>query len=179
MRPWCWLGPTANSRRRVGRLDGGHHEQHRSLAGQLSAYARRPVPTARSRGELVELDVELERVSWDHLTAEASLVDPAEQRNLPGVANVGQEGDPAELSECLYHQHPWQGRPTWEVAGEEGLLACQVPQPPRRPGCHDLGDLIDEKERGAVGEDIGRSGKPRAVSAHAVSVPCRVRRLQG
>jgi hypothetical protein len=45
------------------------------------------------------------------------------------------------------------------VAGEEGLVAGEVPAPGRRLAGLDREQLVDEQERRPVRQDVGRGGQ--------------------
>ena len=104
-------------------------------------------------------DVELERLAGDHLAPEARLLDPAEERQLAGVARVEQDGDAAQLRQGLDHQHSGQGGPTRKVPGEERLVAGEAPMPPRRDAGLDRRELAHEEERWSMRQDVGGVGK--------------------
>jgi hypothetical protein len=57
----------------------------------------------------------------------------AEQRQLPRVARIDEDGERAHLRDGLAHQHARQRRPSREVAGEEPLVTGQRPSSGRGP----------------------------------------------
>ena len=128
------------------------------LAGHLAADPGRAVP-------LAALDP-----SWSSSTSSSrvspgttwrrkrALSIPPKRRELARVAVVGQQGDPAELGQGLDHQHPGRvGRPgKWPAKKASSPVRCH--RPVADAGWHDLGDLVDEQERGTVGQYVGRSG---------------------
>lgn len=95
---------------------------------------------------MVKLYFELQGLARHHLAAEACLVDTSKKREVATEAFVGQYGDGPELGEGFDHEHTWQSRPSWEMAGEERLFARQVPQPRRPPAGLDKGDLVHEQK---------------------------------
>ena len=67
-----------------------------------------------------------------------------------------EQRDRAQLRDRLHHQHTRQRGPAREVPGEEPLVAGQPPQPRGRLPGNQLGHLVDEQERGSVGQDVRR-----------------------
>jgi hypothetical protein len=109
--------------------------------------------------------LELEGLPRHHLAAEAGLVDPPEQRELARIPLVGEHCDATELCQRLHHEHPRQRRPTREVAGEERLVAGEVPAPHRLTAGHDRDHLTHEEKRLAMGKDVARFHAPGRLAA--------------
>ena len=74
-------------------------EEDVGFAGLLAANRRDPVALAAARRQRSHLDRKLERVAGNDLAAEARAVDATEERELPGVALVGEDGAAADLGE--------------------------------------------------------------------------------
>ncbi len=84
-----------------------------------------------------------------------------------------QDGVGAELGDGLQHEDAREGGHPGEVAGEEGLVAGEVPRAPG-PAALELGDLAQEEEGVPVGQDglggpQGRHGAAQASSRAALS----------
>ena len=60
---------------------------------------------AEDAAQLLERDLEPERVAGEHRAAEAALVDPGEEGQLAAVLGQRQDRDRAGLGERLDHQH--------------------------------------------------------------------------
>ncbi len=114
---------------------------------------------AGPRRQTAHLDGQFERVAGADLAAETGAVETAEQRQLAGIALVGEHGDRADLGDGLAHQHAGQRRAAGEVAGEEPLLPRQMPATGGADTGRDRDDLVDEQERWAVREDVRRRGE--------------------
>jgi hypothetical protein len=151
------------------------HEQEIGLAGGLPAHRRPPVSLAGPGGQPIHGHLELERFTGDDLAPEARPLDPAEERQLAGIARVEQHGDAPELRHRLDHQHPGEGRAPREVAAEECLVTRQLPSPGGGDARVDRGQLGDEEKGWPVGQDIGGSGKLRHGSGPALIVPASCR----
>ena len=121
-------------------------------AGRPTEARPRPVPARAD--SLPRVTSRSSTSPGHHLTAEARLVDAAEQREPAREAFVAEHRDPAQLGEGLDHQHPRQGGTTREVPGEEVLVATQVPTAPGPLSRIELGDLVDQQERRSVRQDV-------------------------
>ena len=128
----------------------------------------RPCPLPPRPDSRPSENLELEHLARHDLAPEPGLVDPAEERQPAGEAVVGEDDDGAELGERLHHQHPGEGRPAGEVAGEERLRARQLPAAPRRRGGHELGDLVHEEKRSPVRQHVLRPRKRRDPNRHPI-----------
>ena len=140
-------GDVAATRRRP-RTSGRTRRRSRRRAAPAVALAGR-VPTCGSSST-----EQLERVAGADLAAEAGAVEAAEQRQLAGEALVGEHGHGADLGDRLAHQHARQRRPAREVAGEEPLVAGEVPATGRRPA-----RLERRRARRRTGTAAGAAGR--------------------
>src|SRR5579872_1309459 len=104
-------------------------EEEACFAGDLPSDARLSTTGAAVGGEPLQPDGQLEGVARHDLAPEACPVDAAEERQPAGEALVGEHGRRPELGERLDHEHPGQGWPPREVAGEERLLPAEAPEP--------------------------------------------------
>ena len=86
-----------------------------------------------ARREPVDLDLQPERLAWEHLAPEPSALDAPEERKLARVALVSQHGHPAELGQGLDHQYAGQRRTAREVTGKERLVPGERPVARGRP----------------------------------------------
>ena len=86
-----------------------------------------PIPCRRAPTSGTSSTSSTSESPGDDLAAEASAVEPAEQRQLAGVARIGEHRDRPDLGDRLAHQHAGQRRPAREVAAEEPLVAGQRP----------------------------------------------------
>ena len=117
------VGPADRPRRIAQTM----HEHQVALAGGLAVEHGLAAALAGARRQAAHLHGQLEGVAGADLAAEAGAVETAEQRQLAGVALVGEHGDRADLGDGLAHQHAGQRRAAGEVAGEEPLVAGEVP----------------------------------------------------
>jgi len=99
-------------------------------------------------------DFEVEPITGDDLATEPSLLDPAEERELPREVGIGENGNSPQLGQRFDHQNPWQGRPPGEVPSEEVLVASQLPAAGGRLTGFDGHHLCHEQEGVTVGKVI-------------------------
>ena len=113
----------------VGLRPGPRARTTGRLRTRGSPDVRVAVTSTSARREPADLDLQPERVAWQHLAPEPGAVDAPEERKFARVALVSQHGHPTELGQGLDHQHAGQGRTAREMTGEERL----VPGEPQRP----------------------------------------------
>ncbi len=104
-------------------------------------------------------------VAGHHLSSEPCLLDTAEEREPPGITRVGEHGHGSQLGQGLDHEDARKDRVAGEVAGEEVLVAGQLPSSGCRLAGDERPDLRDEEERRPVGQVV--------LSAHAAEVTGR------
>ncbi len=102
--------------------------------------------------------LELEGIAGDHLAPEARPLDPPEERQLAGITRIEENGERAELGQCLDHEHTGQRGPTRKVPGEEGLRAGQLPEPLGGVAGLDRAHRGQEEKRRSVRQDVDRLG---------------------
>ena len=123
------IGPGAEADAARSHADDDEHQV--ALGGDLAVQQARPLPLP-ARADI--LPISHSRISSSpgpDLTAESGAVDPPEQRQLALEALVTEHRERADLGDRLAHQHPRQGRPAREVAGEEPLVTGQPSSGPR------------------------------------------------
>jgi hypothetical protein len=87
--------------------------------------------TAASR-QPTHLDLELERVTRQHLSAEPAPLDAAKQRELARISLVREQRDRAELGDGLDHEHAGQRGPAGKCPGKNHSSPVNVHQPRAR-----------------------------------------------
>ena len=115
------------------------------------------------------LDREFKCVTRSYLAAEPSRIESSEERKLAGEAFIGKRLHAADLGDRLAHQHTGQRRSPRKVTREEGFLTGKCPGADSLRARVELGDFVDEEERGPVGQDLVGTRNTHASSSAASS----------
>src|SRR5579884_599036 len=125
-------------------------KQYVALGGQLIADECDPVPLAEARPHSGQDHLHLEKISRHHLTAEAEVVYPRQERLPSAVARITQQRHSTYLGNGFDDQHSGHNGKAGKVSlqvdiGEADRLEADCPPP-----LLDLGYPVDQQEREAM-----------------------------
>lgn len=134
-------------------VDDNEHDL--GATGNLAVDEHGTVAFARSRGQLVYLGLDFDRVPRPNLPPEPRLVEPPKQRQFSDVlVGVAEHGVGPHLGDGLTHQNAGKRRPTGKVTRKPEFV------PGQGPGClavlewAELDNLVQKQKGWTVREDL-------------------------
>ena len=124
------------------------------LGRKLAVDARPALALGDRAAHADELALEREDVPRLDDPLEAAVVDAGEERDLPAVRLVGEDGDGAGLRDRLDREHAGHDRPLGEVAREPPVVGADLAPADDALAGLELDDLVDEQERRAVRDEL-------------------------